>query len=524
MHIGVGARDVHVLIRQAEFFGGNLAQHRQRALTDFAFAADDGGAAIVIDAHDGRAAVPIAETTAAIDVQTATHTEAMIRALIFVLGFPVDEFHRFVDALLQLATGDLVIVRRYIARHHRIHVQQVRDIDAQLFSGEVPCLLHRPVGGRIAETAKRAGGHQVGIHQPRMRARVRIFVQRIVAHRGRTQNRLRLAGVSAVVGPHFDFFGQHLARLAEAELDPVAHGHARMAGEKFFLAGVDQLHRLAGFARQHGADHRAVVVTGFATETAADFGLNHAHLRFGNAQRHRVAPAREIRRLRVAPQRVAPVGKFRYAADGLQRGVPLALRLPRAFDDAVTRLETGIDLAAFEIEFMRDVAGAVIMHQRRVGCHRLVHRQHSGQHLVFDDDFIDRSTRDFRCDGGHSGHFIAHITHAPDRQRIQIGPERTPFFVRGIFAGNHRFHAGHRTRGRKIDRNNARIRMRTAQHRAVQHAGHLNVGHVQCRAGDFGYRVGALNVFADDQQTGGAGIRGVHDFLPARCPAAIASL
>ena len=84
--------------------------------------------------------------------------------------------------------------------------------------------------------------------------------------------------------------------------------------------------------------------------------------------------------------------------------------------------------------------------------------------------------------------------------------------MRGIFTGNHRFHAGHRARGTQVDGNNARIRMRAAQHRAVQHAGHLDVGNVQCRAGDFGYGVSALHIFADDQQSGGAWIGRVHAF------------
>ncbi len=58
-----------------------------------------------------------------------------------------------------------------------------------------------------------------------------------------------------------------------------------MAGEKFFFAGVDQFYRTSGLAREDGCDDRAIVVTGFAAETAADFGLDYPHLRFRHTQR-----------------------------------------------------------------------------------------------------------------------------------------------------------------------------------------------------------------------------------------------
>ena len=123
MHIRIRARDIHVLVRQAELFSGNLPQHGECALADFTFTADDGGAPVVIDAHYRRAAVPVAETAAAIYVQTASHAQATVWFLIFVLGFPADQRRRFVDALLQLATGDLVVVWRYVARLHCVHAQ-----------------------------------------------------------------------------------------------------------------------------------------------------------------------------------------------------------------------------------------------------------------------------------------------------------------------------------------------------------------------------------------------------------------
>ena len=251
-----------------------------------------------------------------------------------------------------------------------------------------------------------------------MRTRVGVFVQCVVAHGGRAQNCLRFAGVGAIVGPHFNFFRQHFSCLAEPESHPVTHGHAWVAGEKFFFACVNQLHRLAGFACQHRANHRAIVVAGFAAEATTDFSLNHTHLRFGDAQRRRVASAREIRCLGVAPQCVASIRKFCHATDGFQRGVPLALRFPGALDNAITGFETGIHVAALEIEFMGDIADAVVVHQWRVGCHRLIHRQHSRQHFVCNDDFVDSRTRNLWRSGCNGGHLVADVTHTRDGQWI----------------------------------------------------------------------------------------------------------
>ncbi len=288
-----------------------------------AFAGDDGGAAVFVDAHDGRAAVPVAETAAAVDVNAAAHAEAVTVLFALPLLFPLDQFCGLVDALAQFAAGDFVIVRRDITLFDGIHAQQIDNIDVQLFCGEVPGLLNRPVRRRIAEAAEGAGGHEVGVEQCRFGTGVRVFVQRVMAHRRRTEDGLRFAGVGAVVGPHADFLGQHLAGFGETKAHPITHGHARMAGEEFFFAGMDQLDRPAGLAREDGCDYRAVVIAGLAAETAADFGLDHPHLRFRNAERDGITAAGEEGGLGVAPHGDAVVAPVRDAADGFQRRMPL---------------------------------------------------------------------------------------------------------------------------------------------------------------------------------------------------------
>ena len=145
-----------------------------------------------------------------------------------------------------------------------------------------------------------------------------------------------------------------------------------MAGEEFLFAGVDQFHRLAGLAGEDGGDHRAVVVTGLAAETAADFSLDHPHLRFGYAERDGITAAGEEGGLRVAPHGDAVVGPVRDAADGFERGMPLPYRIPGAFDDDIRCFEGGIDFAALECKFMGDVARGVVMHQRCARRHGFV--------------------------------------------------------------------------------------------------------------------------------------------------------
>src|ERR1019366_6100631 len=106
---------------------GNLAQYRQRALADFAFAGNDGRAAVVVDAHDGGTAVPVAETAAAVDVHATADAEAAVGRAVFTFLFPADHLRGLVDALLEFAARDLVVVRRHVARIDRVQTQEIDD-------------------------------------------------------------------------------------------------------------------------------------------------------------------------------------------------------------------------------------------------------------------------------------------------------------------------------------------------------------------------------------------------------------
>jgi hypothetical protein len=439
-----------------------------------------------------------------------------VRLLLPVLYLPADQVGRLVDALLELAARDLVVVRRDVARLHGVHAQELHDVDTELLRGEVPCLLHCPVGGRVAEAAKGPGRNEIRVDEHRMSAYSGVLVERVVAHACRAENRLRFPGVGAVVGPYLDFLSHHAPVLAEAEPHPVAHRHARVAGEEFLLARVDQLDRPAGEAREKGANHRSIVIAGLAAESAADLGLDHAHLRFGRAERSRIAPAREERRLRVAPHRDAPAVPFRHAADGLERGVPLAHGFPGSLHDDIGSLEAGRHIAALEAELVRDVAGRIVVHEGRAGREGLVKREHCGQHLVAHLDLVYGRAGRLRVHGRNGCHLIPDVAHLVDGEGIEIRTERAPFPFRGVAPGRDRLDARHRGGGTRVDGNDPGVRMGTSQHRGVQHAREMQIGDVLRRAGDFRHRIGAWNVLAYDQQAGGGGQPGIargHVFL-----------
>src|SRR5207249_1079234 len=98
---------VHILIGQPEFLGDDLTQYGQRALADLAFTSDNSGTAVVVDAHDRRAAVPVAEAAPTVDVDAAAETEAAMGLPFLSFLFPTYELGSLIYALPQLAARDL---------------------------------------------------------------------------------------------------------------------------------------------------------------------------------------------------------------------------------------------------------------------------------------------------------------------------------------------------------------------------------------------------------------------------------
>ena len=91
---------------------------------------------------------------------------------------------------------------------------------------------------------------------------------------------------------------------------------------------------------------------------------------------------------------------------------------------------------------------------------------------------------------------IAHLVARHDR--LVIDEDAEAVLARHIGAGDDAFDAVHRFRGGSVDRDDARMRMRRAQHLHVQHARHSHVAGIFEAAGDLARRVDTADVLADE--------------------------
>src|SRR5262249_17804532 len=78
------------LVGKTERFRSDLPQHSEIALSDLALAGDNGRAAVLVQPHNRRRAVPVAEAAAPVHVNAAAYAQAGIRPLRLVLRTPPD--------------------------------------------------------------------------------------------------------------------------------------------------------------------------------------------------------------------------------------------------------------------------------------------------------------------------------------------------------------------------------------------------------------------------------------------------
>ena len=121
----------------------------------------------------------------------------------------------------------------------------------------------------------------------------------------------------------------------ETQLDVDLHEHTRAtSGQKLFLAGIDDLDGLFGFAREDRGNQSVVVIAGFSAETAADGALNDANIAFAHAECRGDAETGAEQGLRVHVDRVLAVQlMLGDAADGLYGAMPLGHALESVLDD-----------------------------------------------------------------------------------------------------------------------------------------------------------------------------------------------
>ena len=141
----------------------------------------------------------------------------------------------------------------------------------------------------------------------------------------------------------------------------------------------------------------------------------------------------------------------------------------------------------------------VRVQNRRTLLHRVGRGKHSRQNFVLDIDQRRRFFGDMDVDGRHRRHGMALVEHLAYRQHValDVAERRLSFAqihdligsLRQVCSRNHRLDAFERFRLGRIDALDARMRVRTAQDRAVQQPRHLEIGPIDGSARNF---VGAV--------------------------------
>ena len=355
--------------------------------------------------------------------------------------------------------------------------------------------IHRDVFERVAgEDAHRAG------HDHRARETAG-FVKEVGFGRGEP---------AVTGGPHLH--ADVRARSGPGRLEDVAARH-------------HHLHRTPRFLRKQRGE-RLQVHPELAAEAAADLHRIHFDPRNRQVQRSRHGIAHAERALRARPDLDPAVA--RPECRGVVRldialvhggGVELAL------DDDIGLGEALGRVAQRPAEVLGHVADAVrqravhlglqvIVQERRTRSHRVGRGEHGGQHFVIHADQRRGFLGDVRRSSGDGSHGVAAIDRLLIRQNVGAdeAQQRLAFAqiepairrIRHIGEGDHGLHARERLGGAGIELQNARVRVRAAQHEAVQHAGHLHVGPVQRAAGHLIGPVGPHRAGSDDVVVSGA--------------------
>ncbi len=146
-----------------------------------------------------------------------------------------------------------------------------------------------------------------------------------------------------------------------------------------------------------------------------------------------------------------------------------------------------------------EVAGrGVVQHRRAVG-HRLLRIEHRRQVLVLDLDRLERPARRQQVLGGHRGHRLADIAHLAARHdRLVVDEHAKPVLARNVVAGDDAFHALHGLGLGGVDRHDAGVRPRAAQHLDVEHVRHDHVAGIAQLARHLRRRIDAAHVGADE--------------------------
>ena len=245
--------------------------------------------------------------------------------------------------------------------------------------------------------------------------------------------------------------------------------------EMLFLAVEHELHRNASGLRQFRAQDALAANLSLATETAAHVLGDDANIGLRNPEplRHLLRDTKNA--LRRAPHGQLVAVPFANCAVRFHANVRDDVRRVGLLNDVRRLLEAGIEIA-----ILLRLAGAGIPTFEdlwRIRRHRTIHKSNLGQHFVLNFDEPRSVPRTLFGIGGHSRNRIALIH--------QFGAR--------LFQRKRRFDAGQLLRIRKINGNDAGVRVRRTDHLSVNHARTVDVECIFRAACDFVGTIEALH-------------------------------
>ena len=278
---------------------------------------------------------------------------------------------------------------------------------------------------------------------------------------------------------------------------------------------------LAGEQRRDGLQ----VDADLPAEAAADLHGDDADAGDGQLEQLGERAADGERPLRARPDGQGAVGvPVGGAVVGLDVALVDHLRIELALDDGVGLGEGSLDIASLEAVVGGDVAGvlgllagrglrmAALIEQRGIVAHRVLHVEDGRKHLVLDLDGLDGGERVVDVGGGDAGdgvtaveglvggeHVLAHVR---GRGGALTHVEHLVGDDRQVAVGHHSEDAGHGLGRARIDGEDARVRVGTAQDGALDEVGKVDVGAVERLARDLLDAIGADGTGADDLVVG----------------------
>ena len=516
---GTDLRDV-----DAEHFGGHDG-HGGAAAADVRVPRRDGRGAVFVDVHFGARFAADVEPEAGGDAASLLRPQlGLVVRVVFRRGEGFD----IADGAEFGAVGGLRAFLRgvFLPQFDGVHPDLAREFVDDAFDPEFG---DRRAGSAVGGDFRAVGHHVVADDED--------VLQIVGREGGHAAGADGGAGIGAGLVFQLGLGGDDASVAGDADLDAGRRARSGTAGPEDFLAGHRHAHGAARLFRQQDGDGFEID-KGLAAEAAADLRRGDADLRRLDAEDVGGVVADHELALAGAPDLdLAVLGIF--GDRGVRLNIALMDRLggEGAFDGRVGVREALADIAEFEFHALGDVGRAlgrrshpfgeqIVMEDRRVLGHRLLHVDDVGQRLVGDLDELGGAARGGgarRGDGGDGVTVIEGLIarHDVGGQVAEIdlrlaGGEELGAVERGeIGRGDDRLDARRRLGFRRVDGEDAGMRVRAAHHRAVQHAGKVEVGAEARAPGDLVDAVGANRPRADDAVFGVAVLHGQPPLISA---------